>query len=81
MIHPVKMRAAPTVNVFSASNANGGRSNVLSIYSGATGWDDVSANSTNVTDYAVGFKITTVDSFNTGETYLMGGQFSCSAEL
>ena len=81
MIHPVRMRAAPTINAFSASNANGGRSNVMSIYSGSTGWDDVSANSTNVTDYAFGFKITTVDSFTAGETYLMGGQFSCDAEL
>ena len=79
--HPVKMRTTPTTTFYSASNASGGRSNVLSIYSVSTGWDDVSTNTTNASEYAVGFKITTVDSFTAGYTYLMGGQFSCSAEL
>ena len=79
--HPVKMRTTPTTTFYSASNASGGRSNVLSIYSGSTGWDDVASQTVNATDYAVGFKITTADNFTAGYTYLMGGQFTCSAEL
>ena len=79
--HPVMMRAAPTTTFYSAANAAGGAANLLSIYSGSTNWDNVATNTTNATNFHVGFKITTNDSFTAGYTYLMGGQFSCSAEL
>ena len=79
--HPVSMRATPTVTFFSASNAAGGADNKLSVYSGGTGWDNVNTNTAEGTTVHMGFKITTNDSFTAGDTLLMGGQFSCSAEL
>ena len=79
--HPVMMRAAPTTTFYSASNAAGGAANLLSVYSGSTNWDNVASNTTNASTFHVGFKITTNDSFTAGDTLLMGGQFSCDAEL
>ena len=79
--HPVMMRATPTVTFYSASNAAGGADSKLSIYSGGTGWDNVNTNTAEGTNFHMGFKITTNDNFSAGYTYLMGGQFSCDAEL
>ena len=79
--HPVMMRATPTTQFYSASNAAGGADNKLSIYSGSTNWDNVATNTTNASTFHVGFKITTNDNFTAGDTLLMGGQFSCDAEL
>ena len=79
--HPVSMRATPTVTFFSASNAAGGADNKLSVYSGGTGWDNVNTNTAEGTTVHMGFKITTTDSFTAGDTLLMGGQFSCDAEI
>ncbi len=75
------MRTAPTTTFYSASNAAGGADNKLSVYSGSTGWDNVATNTTNASTFHMGFKITTTDSFTAGDTLLMGGQFSCDAEL
>ena len=79
--HPVMMRATPTTTFYSASNAAGGAANLLSIYSSGTNWDNVASNTTNASSFHVGFKITTNDNFTAGYTYLMGGQFSCDAEI
>ena len=77
-MHPVEMRATPSVTVYSTGRASG--DNKLAYYN-QSAWVITDTTAATADSFRLAFKGTTSASMTAGYTYLMGGSFACESEL
>ena len=77
-MHPVEMRATPSVTIYSTNRASG--DNKLAYYN-QSAWVITATTAATADAFRLAFKGTTSANMTAGYTYLMGGSFACESEL